>query len=76
MLYAVAAGSADAVLGTDYGFLRAKPDHATFLDLLSPWPWYLPELALAALAFMMLVYAPFAIMDLRRARRFGTAAMS
>ena len=62
-LYAVAAGSADAWLGTDYGFLRAKPDHPTFLDLLSPWPWYLPELALAAVVFMAVVYAPFFVRD-------------
>jgi hypothetical integral membrane protein (TIGR02206 family) len=62
-LYATAAGTADAWLGTDYGFLRAKPDHLTFLDALAPWPWYLPELALAALAFMALVYAPFFVRD-------------
>jgi hypothetical integral membrane protein (TIGR02206 family) len=62
-LYAAAAGTADAWLGTDYGFLRAKPDHLTFLNVLSPWPWYLPELALAALAFMALVYAPFFVRD-------------
>ncbi len=63
-LYAVCAGTADAWLGTDYGFLRAKPaDHATFLDLLAPWPWYLPELALAALVFMAIVYAPFFLKD-------------
>lgn len=62
-LYAAAAGAADAWLGTDYGFLRAKPDHLTFLDALAPWPWYLPELALAALGFMALVYAPFFLRD-------------
>lgn len=68
-LYATAAGIADYRLGTDYGFLRAKPDHTTFLDALSPWPWYLPELALAALAFMALFYAPFFIRDLRTPQR-------
>ena len=62
-LYAATAGAADAWLGTDYGFLRAKPDHLTFLDMLAPWPWYLPELVLAALAFMALVYAPFFVRD-------------
>lgn len=68
-LYAAAAGIADAWLGTDYGFLRAKPtDHMTFLDALAPWPWYLPELALAALAFMALVYSPFFVRDRLAAR--------
>lgn len=68
-LYAAAAGMADWLLGTDYGFLRAKPVHRTFLDLLAPWPWYLPELAVAALVFMALVYSPFFIGDLRSARK-------
>jgi len=68
LLYAAAAGAADAWLGTNYGFLRAKPDHATFLDFLAPWPWYLPELALAALLFMALVYAPFFVRDRLAAR--------
>ena len=69
VLYAAVAGTADWLLGTDYGFLRARPaDHITFLDLLSPWPWYLPELALCAVLFMALVYAPFFIADLRKER--------
>jgi hypothetical integral membrane protein (TIGR02206 family) len=68
-LYAATAGTADAVLGTNYGFLRAKPDHPTFLDLLSPWPWYLPELALAAVLLMGVFYLPFAVLDRMRARR-------
>jgi len=72
-LYAAAAGTADAVFGTDYGFLRAKPDHLTFLDALSPWPWYLPELAVAAVLFMALVYAPFFVRD-RMAARAGRVA--
>lgn len=30
----------NAVLGTNYGYLNHKPDAATALDLLGPWPWY------------------------------------
>ena len=67
-LYAAAAGAADVWLGTNYGFLRAKPDHPTFLDALAPWPWYLPELAIVGLAFMALVYAPFFVRDRLAAR--------
>ncbi len=63
VLYAAAAGTVDAVMRTNYGFLRAKPDHPTFLDLLSPWPWYLPELAVAGILFMALFYAPFFVGD-------------
>jgi hypothetical integral membrane protein (TIGR02206 family) len=67
-LYALAAGMSDIVLGTNYGFLRAKPDHATFLDLLSAWPCYLPELALAAVLLMLLVYAPLRLYDSWKSR--------
>ena len=39
--YAGVAGAADFLLGTNYGFLRAKPANASILDFLSPWPWYI-----------------------------------
>ena len=68
LLYGVVAGAADWLLGTDYGFLRAKPDHLTLLDFMSPWPWYLPELLVAGVLFMLFWYAPFAIADALRRR--------
>ena len=70
LLYGAVAGAVDWYFGTDYGFLRAKPtDHFTFLDLLSPWPWYLPELVVAAVFFMSIFYAPFFVSDVVKARR-------
>ena len=63
LVYAAAAGAADWFLGTDYGFLRSKPDHLTLLSYLSRWPWYLPELLVAAIVFMAIVYAPFFVRD-------------
>lgn len=74
LLYALAAGTADWLLGTDYGFLRAKPGHLTLLDLLSPWPWYLPELMVAAVGFMAMVYVPFFVADRLRERRVQAVA--
>jgi hypothetical integral membrane protein (TIGR02206 family) len=29
------------VAGTNYGFLNAKPEAGSLLDVLGPWPWYL-----------------------------------
>jgi hypothetical integral membrane protein (TIGR02206 family) len=63
LLYGAAAGLADWRLGTNYGFLRAKPDHLTLLDYMSPWPWYLPELLVAGVLFMLFWYLPFAVAD-------------
>ena len=64
LIYGVVAGTADAILGTDYGFLRSKPDHLTLLSYLSPWPYYLPELVLVAIVFMAICYLPFFIADM------------
>jgi len=69
LLYAAVAGAADWLLGTDYGFLRSKPSNPTLLDYFAPWPWYLPELVLAGMAFMLVMYAPFGAMDVLRAAR-------
>ena len=31
----------NGIAGTDYGFLNRKPQTASLLDLMGPWPWYL-----------------------------------
>jgi hypothetical integral membrane protein (TIGR02206 family) len=76
LLYGAVAGAADWYLGTNYGFLRFKPDHLTLLTFMSPWPWYLPELLIAGVFFMLFWYAPFGIADLlaKRSPRIGSAA--
>ncbi|MBO0848951.1 MAG: TIGR02206 family membrane protein, partial [Pseudonocardia sp.] len=41
--------------GTNYGFLNAKPETGSILDLLGPWPWYLvPEVALLLLVWALM----------------------
>jgi hypothetical integral membrane protein (TIGR02206 family) len=65
--YIAVAGTADWLLGTDYGFLRAKPKVATLFDAMPPWPWYIAECFAIGIAAMLLLYAPFFIADrLRR----------
>jgi hypothetical protein len=61
--YALVAGAADFALGTDYGFLRAKPANASLIDFLSPWPWYIPELVGIGIASLLVYYAPFWVRD-------------
>ncbi len=63
LLYGAAAALTDWALGTNYGFFRAKPTHPTFYDLLSAWPYYIPEtVALGTIAVVML-YAPWFMID-------------
>jgi hypothetical integral membrane protein (TIGR02206 family) len=67
--YVAVAGAADWLLGTNYGFLRAKPATATLFDALAPWPWYIAECFAIAVAAMLILYAPFYLAD--RMRRPG-----
>lgn len=69
LFYGVAAGAVDWMFGVNFGFLRAKSKDPSVLDLLAPWPWYIAELVPIALAFILVLYAPFFIADRLRRRR-------
>ena len=45
--------------------LGIKPDIASLLDVLPPWPWYIPVLLLLAVLFLGIAYLPIAIKDFR-----------
>ncbi len=59
LCYVAIAGTADWLLGTNYGFLRAKPHVATLFDSMPPWPWYIAECFVIGVAAMLVLYAPF-----------------
>ncbi len=69
VFYVLVAGTADYLLGVNYGFLAAKPANASIMDFLSPWPWYIPELVAIGLASMLIYYAPWALLDRFRLNR-------
>jgi hypothetical integral membrane protein (TIGR02206 family) len=62
-LYLAAAMMANATLGTNFGYLRTKPANPSLLDYMAPWPFYIGELALLAVVFTVVCYAPFFIID-------------
>ncbi|RBP39045.1 putative integral membrane protein (TIGR02206 family) [Roseimicrobium gellanilyticum] len=64
--YALVVGLFNWVVGSNYGFLRHKPETASLFDALGPWPWYIGVTSLLALVFFILLDLPF--IRLRRRR--------
>jgi len=52
-------------IGSNYLFIAHKPPTASLLDLLPPWPIYILYMEAIGLAFVLLLYLPFAIKDWR-----------
>jgi hypothetical integral membrane protein (TIGR02206 family) len=63
LVVAAAAGTANLLTGGNYMWMREKPDTASLLDVMGPWPWYILSAAALALVLFALLDAPF-----RRAR--------
>jgi len=63
LLYAVVAGLADWQLGTNYGFLRAKPSNVSLFAFMPEWPRYIPVLVGLGLVSLLIYYAPFWLWD-------------
>jgi hypothetical integral membrane protein (TIGR02206 family) len=80
--WAAVAALGNAVTGGNYMFLREKPDAATLLDYMGPWPWYIATAALVALALFILLDIPFrrrraaSINPSAQPRRRSAAALS
>ena len=51
--YLILVGAANAALGTNYGYLCAKPDDPSLLDYLGPWPWYLVSLQIIGITMII-----------------------
>ena len=55
-------------IGSNYLFIAFKPPFPTLLDVLAPWPWYILELEVIAFIILGVMYLPYLLMDLRRAK--------
>jgi hypothetical integral membrane protein (TIGR02206 family) len=69
LAYAVPIFWLNVAIGSNYLFIGRKPDAASPLDVLPPWPWYVPLVGLAVIVMVVVLYAPFAIADMVKARR-------
>jgi len=65
-LYMVAVGVVNWLLGSNYLFLAHKPYTPSLLDLLGPWPFYIIWMEVLGIITILILYLPFAIIDLRQ----------
>lgn len=54
------------LIGSNYLFIAHKPETASLLDVLPPWPIYIIFVELIGIAVCLLLYLPFLIGDWRR----------
>lgn len=54
------------LIGSNYLFIAHKPETASLLDVLPPWPVYIVFIELIGIVVSLLLYAPFFISGLRK----------
>lgn len=62
-IYMVPVFILNMLIGSNYLFINRKPDTASLIDMLGPWPWYILSMEVVGLAVFLLLYLPFAIKD-------------
>jgi hypothetical integral membrane protein (TIGR02206 family) len=70
-IYMVVIFFVNRAIGSNYLFLANKPPSPTLMDVLSPWPWYIPQLEVVAFVMLFILYLPFLVKD-----RFAGRAVS
>lgn len=67
-IYALFIFGINSILGSNYLWLREKPQAQTIIDFLGPYPWYIISLEFIALSIFLVLYLPFWIKDIKKAK--------
>lgn len=72
-VYVLLVAGVNVVLDSNYLFIMRKPETASIVDLLGPWPWYILAMEVIGIVNCLVLLVPFELADLRR-QRARTAA--
>ncbi len=64
-IYMAAVGIVNWLVGSNYLFIARKPDTASLIDMLGPWPWYIISLEVVAILMCLALYLPYVLRDRR-----------
>jgi hypothetical integral membrane protein (TIGR02206 family) len=62
------------LIGSNYLFIAHKPETASLIDVLGPWPWYILSLEAIGIILCLILYLPFFLKDLAARQPKKTAA--
>ena len=68
-IYVIAVFILNQIIGSNYLFIAHKPETASLMDVLGPWPWYILALEAIGVVMCLLLYLPYVIQDARQGDR-------
>jgi len=71
--YILLVAGVNTLLGSNYLFIAHKPETASVVDFLGPWPWYIVAMEVLGFINCLVLYAPFEWLDRRRRRALAPA---
>jgi hypothetical integral membrane protein (TIGR02206 family) len=71
LVYLISALVVNHVFRTNFGYLSAKPQKPSLLDLMGPWPVYIVEMAVLGAVLVLILYSPFYLADALKDRTRG-----